>query len=182
MIDPLSDRSVKHSGGSNTPVRRSAASSGRRRISCCRRPRGRYSDPDGTTVAGALRTGRSGWAGEQNTIGPRHTQTTRKSGCSDRGLALHKPRPSSAAICRRVDAVAKSRGWPVPSYGTVHSIVQALDPAMVTLAQDGPCASRDRFAFEIFTMFRCHIRFPLWQALLARNRNGSESSQPDSFG
>ena len=61
------------------------------------------------------------------------------------GLALRKPRRSCAAIHRRVAHAAESRDWPVPSYGTVHSIMRALDPAMVTLAQDGPAAYRDRF-------------------------------------
>ncbi|WP_419178315.1 helix-turn-helix domain-containing protein [Ciceribacter selenitireducens] len=58
------------------------------------------------------------------------------------GLALRKPRLSCAAICRRTKAIAKSRDWPVPSYSTVHSIVQALDPAVVTLAQDGASECR----------------------------------------
>ena len=78
------------------------------------------------------------------------------------GLALRKPRLSCAAIYRRAETVAKSRDWSVPSYGTVHSIVQALDPAMVTLAQDGACAYRDRF--ELIHRHRASAPNALWQA------------------
>lgn len=59
------------------------------------------------------------------------------------GLALRKPRLSSAAIHRRVTAAAKAQDWRVPTYRTVYDIIRALDPAMVTLAQDGAAAYRD---------------------------------------
>lgn len=78
------------------------------------------------------------------------------------GLTLRKPRLSCAAICRRAKAIAKSRDWPVPSYGTVHSIVQELDPAVVTLAQDGASAYRDRF--ELIHRHRASVPNTLWQA------------------
>lgn len=61
------------------------------------------------------------------------------------GMGLKKPRFSAAAIHRRVSAVAKAQGWRVPSCGTVRAILAGLDPAMVTLAQDGPAAFRDLF-------------------------------------
>jgi len=61
------------------------------------------------------------------------------------GLALRKPRLSVAAIHQRITAVAEGKGWPVHSYDSVYSIIRALDPAMVTLAQDGPAAYWDRF-------------------------------------
>ena len=61
------------------------------------------------------------------------------------GMALRRPRSSAAAIHRRVGAAAKAQGWRIPSYGTVHAVIAALDPGMVTLAQDGPAAFRDRF-------------------------------------
>jgi len=78
------------------------------------------------------------------------------------GLALKPPRLSAAAIHRRVGPVATARGWRVPSYGTVHAIVAALDPAMVTLAQEGAAAYRDRF--ELVHCHRAHAPNALWQA------------------
>lgn len=57
------------------------------------------------------------------------------------GLALRKPQPPVAAIHRRVAAVAQARGWQAPSYGSVYAIISHLDPAMVTLAQEGQAAS-----------------------------------------
>ena len=78
------------------------------------------------------------------------------------GLALGKPRLSVAVIHRRVTAVAESRGWSVLSYGSVYSIVRAIDPAMVTLAQDGPAAYRDRF--ELIHRHRASAPNALWQA------------------
>ena len=56
------------------------------------------------------------------------------------GMGLKRPRLSAAAIHRRVRDVAAAQGWRAPSYGTVHAILSSLDPAMVTLAQDGPAA------------------------------------------
>ena len=60
------------------------------------------------------------------------------------GLGLRRPRRSAAAIHRRAAEVARAEGWPIPSYAAVHAILTALDPAMVTLAQEGPAAFRDR--------------------------------------
>lgn len=78
------------------------------------------------------------------------------------GMALKRPWSSAAAIHRRVGAVAKAQGWCVPSYGTVHAIIAALDPGMVTLAQDGPAAFRDRF--ELVHRHRAEAPNALWQA------------------
>ena len=61
------------------------------------------------------------------------------------GLALRRPTPSIATVHRQADAVAEREGWPAPSYSTVYAIVQRLDPALVTLAHDGPKAYRERF-------------------------------------
>jgi putative transposase len=78
------------------------------------------------------------------------------------GLALRKPQPSVAAIYRRVTAVARDHGWSSPSYGCVYSIVRRLDPALVTLAQEGQAAFRDRFEL----VYRRHAECPnsIWQA------------------
>ena len=61
------------------------------------------------------------------------------------GLALNRPAPTTAFIHRRVTDAAPARGWPVPSYSTVRSIVAGLDPGLRTLALDGDSAYRDRF-------------------------------------
>ncbi len=78
------------------------------------------------------------------------------------GMALKRSRSSVAAIHRRVIAVAKVQGWVVPSYGTVHAITAALDPGMVTLAQDGLAAFRDRF--ELVHRHRAAAPNAVWQA------------------
>ena len=78
------------------------------------------------------------------------------------GLGLKRPRSSAAAIHRRVRDVATARGWRAPSYGTVHAILSRLDPAMVTLAQDGPAAYRDRY--ELIHRHRAGAPDALWQA------------------
>ena len=61
------------------------------------------------------------------------------------GLALQRPRRSSAAIQRQVAAVARQHGWPVPSYKQVYRLVRALDPALATLAHGGEQAYRERY-------------------------------------
>jgi putative transposase len=54
------------------------------------------------------------------------------------------------------------RGWRAPSYGTVHAILSCLDPAMVTLALDGPVAYRD--CYELIHRHRAAAPNALWQA------------------
>lgn len=61
------------------------------------------------------------------------------------GLALVKPRASVATISRRARSAAIERGWKPPSYSVVRRIVAELDPAMVTLAHDGPVTYRDKY-------------------------------------
>lgn len=61
------------------------------------------------------------------------------------GMALRKPRLTIAAIHRKITGIATSQKWSPPSYGTVYGIVRKLDPAMVTLAQDGHAAFRNQF-------------------------------------
>lgn len=78
------------------------------------------------------------------------------------GLALRKPRLSAAAIHRKVTNIARERDWAVPSYATVHGIISALDPAMVTLAQDGPAVWRDRY--ELIHRHRAERPNAVWQA------------------
>ena len=78
------------------------------------------------------------------------------------GLGLKRPRSSAAAIHRRVRDVAAARGWRAPSYGTVHAILSCLDPAMVTLALDGPVAYRD--CYELIHRHCAEAPNALWQA------------------
>jgi len=92
------------------------------------------------------------------------------------GLALTRPRPSVATITRRVAALAAQRGWTAPAYSTVHAIVAALGPQLMTLAQDGPGVLRDRYEL----VYRRQAERPneVWQAdhteldLLVLNENG----------
>ncbi len=78
------------------------------------------------------------------------------------GMGLKRPRSSVAEIHRRISTVAKAQGWPVPSYRTVHAILGSLNPAMVTLAQEGMAAFRDRF--ELILRHRAAAPNALWQA------------------
>jgi putative transposase len=78
------------------------------------------------------------------------------------GMALRTPRPSIAAIHRRMTALATQHHWTPPSYGSVYGIVRQLSPAMVTLAQDGPAAFRDRY--ELIYRHRAEGPNALWQA------------------
>lgn len=78
------------------------------------------------------------------------------------GMALRKPRPSIATIYRRVIDIAKERDWSPPSYGSVYMIVRTLDPAMVTLAQEGQSVFRDRF--ELIYRHRADRPNAVWQA------------------
>jgi putative transposase len=78
------------------------------------------------------------------------------------GMALRKPRPSIAAMHRRMTALATQRNWTPPSYGSVYGIVRRLSPAMVTLAQEGPAAFRNRY--ELIYRHRADCPNALWQA------------------
>ena len=78
------------------------------------------------------------------------------------GMALRKPRPSIAAIHRTMTALATQRQWTPPSYGSVYGIVRRLSPAMVTLAQNGPAAFRDRY--ELIYRHRAACPNAIWQA------------------
>jgi putative transposase len=78
------------------------------------------------------------------------------------GLALRTPRPSVAAIHRNMTVLAMQRQWTPPSYGSVYGIMRQLSPAMVTLAQDGPAAFRERY--ELLYRHRAAGPNALWQA------------------
>jgi len=78
------------------------------------------------------------------------------------GMARRTPRPSVAAMHRSRRARATKRQWTPPASRSVYGIVRHVHPAMVTLAQDGPAAVRDRYA----RLYRHRAACPnaLWQA------------------
>jgi putative transposase len=78
------------------------------------------------------------------------------------GLALTRPRPSIATIHRQVGVHCAERGLPSPSYSVVRSIVNALDPGMVTLALEGPASYRDKH--ELLLRRRADRPNAIWQA------------------
>lgn len=78
------------------------------------------------------------------------------------GIALQRPRPSAATVHRRALQVAERQGWAAPSYATVHAIVRALDPAMVTLAHDGD--KRYRETFDLIHRRETERPNDIWQA------------------
>lgn len=60
------------------------------------------------------------------------------------GMALARPPPSAATIHRRLTDLAPEKGWPLPAARTVRAIIAAIDPAMRTLAHEGPAAGARR--------------------------------------
>lgn len=60
-----------------------------------------------------------------------------------RSLATRRPRPTAAAIHRKVQAEATARGLAVPSYSVVAGIVRGVEPARIAAATDA-AAYRDR--------------------------------------
>jgi putative transposase len=77
-------------------------------------------------------------------------------------LALTRPCPSIATLHRLAVADARAREVPAPSYATVRQIVQALDPALVTLALEGPASYRDKH--EIVFRRRAERPNQTWQS------------------
>lgn len=78
------------------------------------------------------------------------------------GLALSKPRSATVTIHRRVSGICDQQDWPVPSYGVVRDIVDALDPGMVTLALEGPASYRDKY--ELALRRQAERPNAMWQA------------------
>ena len=77
------------------------------------------------------------------------------------GMALVRPPPSAATIHRRLIDLAAERGWPMPAPRTVRAIVAEIDPAMRTLAHEGPAAYRDRY--ELIHRHRAERPNAVWQ-------------------
>jgi putative transposase len=86
------------------------------------------------------------------------------------GLALQKPKRSAAAIHRQVSKIAAEQGWKPPSYCRVYDITHHLDPALVTLAQEGAKVYREEFdllyrreASHANAMWQAdHTLLPIW--------------------
>jgi len=77
-------------------------------------------------------------------------------------LALTRPRPSIATLHRLTTTEAERLDCAPPSYATVRGIIAALDPALVTLALNGPTAYRDRY--EMVFRHRAERPNATWQA------------------
>lgn len=77
-------------------------------------------------------------------------------------LALTRPRPALATLHRLAVNEAERTGRPAPSYATVRQIVRALDPALVTLALEGPTSYRDKH--ELVLRRRAERPNQTWQA------------------
>lgn len=78
------------------------------------------------------------------------------------GLALQTPSRSAASIHRQVTVIAKEQGWKPPSYERVHQIIKHLDPALMTLAQQGPVAYREEF--DLLYHHQAMHANAIWQA------------------
>ena len=96
-------------------------------------------------------------------------------------LALTRPRPGIATLHRLTVAEAERQHLPGPADSTVRGIVQALDPALVTLALEGPASYRDRD--ELVYRFRADRPNHIWQAdhteldMLIIGTNGSPTGR-----
>ncbi|MFL5660382.1 MAG: DDE-type integrase/transposase/recombinase [Ktedonobacteraceae bacterium] len=78
------------------------------------------------------------------------------------GLALQKPKRSAAAIHRQVSKIAAEQGWNPPSYSRVYDIIHKLDPALVTLAQEGAKVYREEF--DLLYRRQASHSNAMWQA------------------
>lgn len=78
------------------------------------------------------------------------------------GFALTKPQPSIAVIYRKVSELTNRNNWNSPSYKTVYNIVKNLNPALITLAQEGSKAYRDKYDL----LYNRKSTYPneIWQA------------------
>ena len=78
------------------------------------------------------------------------------------GLALQTPPRSAAAIHRQVVEIATQQGWKPPGYERVRQIIKSLDPALVTLAHQGPAVYRE--AFDLLYRREATHANAMWQA------------------
>lgn len=78
------------------------------------------------------------------------------------GLALRKPRLSSATIHRQVAEAAKKLGQEPPSYKVVHAVIGKLEPALLTLAHEGSKAYSE--SFDLVHRREADASNAIWQA------------------
>jgi putative transposase len=78
------------------------------------------------------------------------------------GLALRKPRLSSATIHREVAEAAKKLGQEPPSYKVVHAVIGKLEPALLTLAHEGSKAYSE--SFDLVHRREADAPNAIWQA------------------
>ena len=78
------------------------------------------------------------------------------------GLALRRPAPAVSVVYREAADAARQHGWSVPSYSTVYSVISALTPAMVMLAQEGDKRYRD--VFDLVYRREAQRSNAIWQA------------------
>jgi len=78
------------------------------------------------------------------------------------GLALQKPKLSIAAIHRKAIVIAKNNNWHKPSYKTISNIVKSLNPALVTLAQEGIKEYKEKYDLLFNRKSKCPNE--IWQA------------------
>jgi putative transposase len=78
------------------------------------------------------------------------------------GLALQKPRLSTATIHRQAVQAAQKLGESPPCYSVVHRVIRNLQPGLVTLAHEGSKAYSDSFDL----VYRREAEAPnaIWQA------------------
>lgn len=96
------------------------------------------------------------------------------------GMALRKPRPSLASITRRAASIAAAAQGSNPlCYSTVRAIVGSLDPAMLTLAHDGPGVFRD--TYELVYRRGCLHPNQMWQADHTQLHPGARRGIPGVF-
>lgn len=78
------------------------------------------------------------------------------------GLFLQSPPMPGSTIHRKIQDVCKQQNWSIPSYSSVHRILTSLEPAIVTLAQDGKKAYTEQF--DIVLIREADFANDIWQA------------------
>lgn len=78
------------------------------------------------------------------------------------GLALRKPRLSTATIHREVAKTAQKLGQEPPSYKVVHAVIGKLEPALLTLAHEGSKAYSA--SFDLVHRREADAPNAIWQA------------------
>ena len=76
-------------------------------------------------------------------------------------LALHKPKLSITTIHRKTSQLAKKQNNSSPTYSVVYDIVSKINPALLTLAQEGSVAYRNKY--ELIFRRECNVANEMWQ-------------------